>query len=85
MNRIYKDEYYEQFQIHYGAVVTQLRMKQKKNREMLAREAKVSVATIAIIERGKGNPMLETMDNIAKALGTSVGRMFELADKRSER
>jgi DNA-binding XRE family transcriptional regulator len=75
-------EYYERFQKAYGAVVKELRKRKEWSRERLARQADISYATLYKIEQGKANPMLTTMDNIAKALRTSVSRMFGLTEKR---
>ena len=85
MKRRHSDEYYENFRIHYGAVVRELRIKAGMTRETFAKKSRISVSTVCIIEQGKGNPLLETMDSIAKTLKTSIGRMFKLADERGEK
>ena len=57
-----------------GEAVRTTRSERGWSVEQLARESGLSVGIVSQIERGKGNPALSTMRNLADALG------FELAD-----
>lgn len=52
--------------------IKERRTKLKVSQIDLAEISDVSIATIKNIERGKGNPSLETMEKIADALGMEL-------------
>lgn len=70
------------FQKNFGAVVKEQRLKAKISQRELAKRAKFSVSTLVHIEKGRGNPMLNSMENLAIALGTRLSRLFELTQDR---
>jgi transcriptional regulator with XRE-family HTH domain len=51
------------------------------SQEDLAREARVSPATIAKVETGRGGVRARTLYKIAAALGTEATELYELARK----
>ncbi|MCU1305247.1 MAG: hypothetical protein JWQ87_5531 [Candidatus Sulfotelmatobacter sp.] len=57
----------------------------KLSQRELAKRAKFSVSTLVHIEKGLGNPMLNSLENLAIALGTRLSRLFELTQDRKER
>ncbi len=73
------------WQKNFGAVVKEQRLKAKLSRRELAKRAKFSVSTLIHIEQGNGNPMLNSMENLAIALGTRMSRLFELTQNRERR
>lgn len=58
--------------------IKQLRTKLNITQEELARIAKVRRETIVFLEQGKYNPSLQLAHNVAKALETSVEKLFQL-------
>jgi putative transcriptional regulator len=58
--------------------IKQLRTKLNITQEELARTAKVRRETIVFLEQGKYNPSLQLAHNVAKALETSVEKLFLL-------
>lgn len=70
------------WQKNFGAVVKDQRLKAKLSQRELAKRAKFSVSTLVHIEKGRGNPMLNSMENLAIALGTRLSRLFELTQNR---
>ena len=73
------------WQKSFGAVVKEQRLEAKLSRRELAKRAKFSIATLVHIEQGHGNPMLNSMENLAIALGTRLSRLFELTQNRERR
>jgi transcriptional regulator with XRE-family HTH domain len=73
------------WQKNFGAVVKEQRLKAKLSQRELAKRAKFSISTLAHIEKGRGNPMLNSMENLAIALGTRLSRLFELTQERKGR
>ncbi len=61
------------------------RLEAKLSRRELAKRAKFSVSTLVHIEQGHGNPTLNSMENLAIALGTRLSRLFELTQNREGR
>jgi len=49
------------FRQAYGAVVRQLRLKAGFSRKTLARKSKISESQLGRIERGEGNPTIDTL------------------------
>ena len=72
------------FQISFGAVIRDLRIKAKLSRTELARRAKFSVGTLTKIEQGRGNPLLGNMENLATALNLRLSRIFKMAQNRGD-
>jgi len=70
---------FARFQKNFGTVVSRLRRKVHLSRLELAAKAKLSVSTLAQIERGHGNPSLNRMENLAAALEQRLSHIFELA------
>jgi transcriptional regulator with XRE-family HTH domain len=52
------------------------------NREKLAELAGLSVNTVGIVERGEGNPGLETLERLSRALRLSVGDLLTASERR---
>ncbi|MCI0701661.1 MAG: helix-turn-helix domain-containing protein [Planctomycetia bacterium] len=65
----------------FGAVVRALRQALGWSQEELADCAGLHRTYIGGIERGERNVSLENIHNIARALGTSAGRLLTDADK----
>lgn len=63
---------FQRFQKNFGIVVCQLRKNRRLSRSELARQAKFSRTTLDHIERGKGNPSLGRMENLAAALAAPL-------------
>jgi transcriptional regulator with XRE-family HTH domain len=72
------------FQISFGAVIRDLRIKANLSRAELARRAKFSVGTLTKIEQGRGNPLLGNMENLARALDLRLSRIFDMAQNRGD-
>ena len=73
------------WQKNFGVVVKEQRLKAKLSQRELAKRAKFSVSTLVHIEKGRGNPMLNSMENLAIALGTRLSRLFDLTQEREGR
>lgn len=58
-----------------GSTVRRLREKRGLSQKGLALKASVTMETIGRVERGKGNPCLETLWAIAAALDTTLGEL----------
>jgi|HubBroStandDraft_4_1064222.scaffolds.fasta_scaffold07069_6 transcriptional regulator with XRE-family HTH domain len=79
------EQEFARFQENFAAVVKEQRLKAKLSRRELAKRAKLSVSTLIHIEQGQGNPMLNSMENLAIALRTRLSRLFELTQEREGR
>ena len=67
---------------HYlGMVVRSLREKRNLSQEKLAELAKLHTTYVSLIERGKRSPTIETVDKLAKALGTEGSKLIAAAEK----
>ena len=64
-----------------GKAIRQLRQKRGLTQEDLAHEADITTGTLSLIERGHANPTWGTLKGIATALGVSMAKLGELADK----
>lgn len=62
---------------HIGTVVERERTRLKLSGRALAREAGIAPGNLARIERGESEPKEETIRALAKALGVSVGLLFD--------
>lgn len=60
-----------------GAYIRELRMKQQMSLRRLAALADVSVSFLSQVERGAANPSIASLMRIAKALGQTIGSLFE--------
>jgi transcriptional regulator with XRE-family HTH domain len=65
-----------------GEAIRQLRQKRGITQEDLAHGAGVTTGTLSLIERGYANPTWGTVTGIANALGTSMGELGRLVDRR---
>jgi transcriptional regulator with XRE-family HTH domain len=59
-----------------GAALRAARGRQRLTQEELAERSGLSYKFIGEIERGSGNPTIETIDRLAEALGVGVGSLF---------
>lgn len=64
---------------HYGAAVRQHRTLVRLSQEELAERAGLDRTYISGIERGRRNPSLRNLQNIAEALGVDLDVMFATA------
>lgn len=67
-----------------GKAIRQLRDKRGMTQEALAHAAGVTVGHLSMIERGHSNPTWGTMKGIARALGTRIGQLAQIADSLEE-
>jgi transcriptional regulator with XRE-family HTH domain len=66
---------------HLAKTVRALREQRQWSQERLAREAGISTGYVARLEKGQHDPSLSTIENLARALKTSVGQL--IGEKRS--
>lgn len=59
-----------------SANLKRLRLKKKLSQEALAKAARVSISYVSEIERGNRSPALETVDDLASALGVPPVRLL---------
>jgi transcriptional regulator with XRE-family HTH domain len=64
-----------------GDAVRQLRLEAELSQEELAEAAGTDLTQVGGVERGVRNPSYTTLLRLARALGTSVGRLTTLADQ----
>lgn len=64
-----------------GQAIREIREKRGLTQEVVAHEAGVTASTYGLIERGQSNPTWATVDDIALALGVSIGELAKRADK----
>lgn len=67
-------------QKQFGRRIRELRLSRGLSQEELAFKAKVHRTYLGGIERGERNPSLKNIAEIAKALGVSLGQLFEKAE-----
>ena len=60
----------------FGAVLKAWRTRRRLTQEELAERSGLSYKFIGEIERGKGNPSLETLGKLALALGVEIPQLF---------
>lgn len=60
-----------------GPLIARERLGRGLSIEQLARRAGVSAGLLSQLERGIGNPSLETLSSLARALAISIGSFFE--------
>ena len=56
--------------------IKELRARYNLTQEELAKKVGVRRETIVFLEKGKYNPSLKLAHDVAKALNTSIGRLF---------
>ena len=59
-----------------GATVKTLRIAQGKTQQEVADAAEVDVSYVGLVERDQRSPKLDTLDRIAKALGTTASALL---------
>jgi transcriptional regulator with XRE-family HTH domain len=64
-----------------GKAIRQLRDKRGLSQEDLAHDAGITTSALSSIERGKSNPTWATVKGIARALGISVSKLAQQADR----
>ena len=67
-----------------GANVRELRVRRKLTQEALGERAGLSYKFIGEVERGLGNPSVETLSAIAGALGADIGDLFSTGPRASK-
>ena len=59
-----------------GARIASLRKARKMTQEQLAARMEISIPYLSSIERGRENPTLNTLINLARCLDLDLGEMF---------
>ncbi len=67
-----------------GAVVRRTRQRMGLPVEALAERSGLSAGLISQLERGRGNPSLQTLSRLAAALGTSLVALLQSAQRHGE-
>lgn len=62
-----------------GGRIKELRKVRCLTQEQLAEKVDLATRYISLIEVGRSSPSLETMENIARALGVEIKDLFEFA------
>jgi transcriptional regulator with XRE-family HTH domain len=65
-----------------GQAIRHRRHARRLSVKALAREAGISSGHLSVIERGRGNPRLSTLFDIAEALGTTIDQLVIAAEAR---
>lgn len=60
-----------------GAAIRRQRLAEGLGLKELARLSGLSISALSLIETGKRDPRLSTLDRIAKSLGTEVSTFFQ--------
>jgi transcriptional regulator with XRE-family HTH domain len=60
----------------FAASVRRLRSKKKLSQKSLADKVGISVSYVSMLERGQRSPPLETIEKMAKALGTTPAALL---------
>ena len=68
---------YNEIEKALGRQVRSLRQRQQLTAKMLARRASISVALLSKLEHGSVSPSLQTVSQLAKALGVPVPSLFQ--------
>ena len=66
--------------VRFGNALRACRTRQRLTQEELAERSGLSHKFIGEIERGLGNPTIETVSRIAAALAISIGDLFDAAN-----
>lgn len=64
----------------FGAALRAARIRMQLTQEQLAERSGLTAKSIGQIERGAGNPRLESIVRLARALHTGASDLFELVD-----
>lgn len=64
-----------------GKAICQLRRQRDATQEEVAKAAGITGPTLSLIERGYANPTWATVEDIARALGVSIGDLAKLSEK----
>ena len=67
-----------------GAIVRRTRQRMGLSVEALAARSDLSAGLISQLERGRGNPSLQTLSRLAAALGTRLVALLQSAQRRGE-
>ena len=67
-----------------GAIVRRTRQRMGLSVEALAARSDLSAGLISQLERGRGNPSLQTLSRLAAALGTQLVALLQSAQRRGE-
>lgn len=62
-----------------GSRIKELRKVRSLTQEQLAEQVDLATRYISLIEVGRSSPSLETMENLARALGVEIKDLFEFA------
>ena len=65
----------------FGATLREWRTRQNLTQEQLAERSGLSYKFIGEIERGRGNPTIETMARLCEALGLGMSELLEGLDR----
>lgn len=66
--------------VRLGAALRDCRARQRLTQEQLAERSGLSYKFIGEIERGRGNPTVETLSRLADALGVGIAMLFAESD-----
>lgn len=67
-----------------GTRIRSLRRERDITQSVLAEKCGLSNNFIALLERGRGAPSIETLEKLARALGVSIADLFEFAEPRGK-
>jgi transcriptional regulator with XRE-family HTH domain len=70
-------------QVKFGRAVRSLRTEAGYSQESFADAVGVHRTQMGTVERGKGNPTLQTIGKIAKGLRLSMSKLFEAVEKEA--
>jgi XRE family aerobic/anaerobic benzoate catabolism transcriptional regulator len=68
-----------------GRAIRRMRQAQHLTIKALALEGGISPRHLGVIERGYGNPRLETLLGLADALGVTLGQLMRIAEAEGHR
>lgn len=68
--------------LRLGAALKECRARQRLTQEQLAERSGLSYKFIGEIERGRGNPTVETLARLAEALGVGIAALFVETDRQ---
>ncbi len=74
----------ESLEKQLGNRIKTLRKLRGWTQENLAEQAKVSVQHVGEIERGDGNPTLQSLERLSKGLGITVSQLLAVEDPGQE-
>jgi transcriptional regulator with XRE-family HTH domain len=65
----------------FGAALREWRLRRQLTQEQLAERSDLSYKFIGEVERGQGNPTLDTMSQLANALGIALSVLVSTAER----